>query len=111
MKKLKPLAPSTKKLRAAILKDFSHDAAFIAVLDAGLMALDLFHASQIRVDAEGLTVTGDRGNLKVHPLLDVVKSARAQWFAACKLLHLDLPEEDSQRGPGRPTSAEAWRKS
>lgn len=94
MKKQKSLSAESKQLQKEILENFPQpDPAFLAILDAGLRARELLHAAQLRVDAEGLTVTGDRGGMKVHPLLDVVKASRSALFNSFKLLKLDLPPD------------------
>jgi hypothetical protein len=99
---LKDLSPESLALKELILKEYGDDdPVFNAILDAGLRALDLYHEAQSRVDEEGLTIRGDRGGLKAHPLLDTIKSARSQFFAAMKQLKIDLPD-DELRGPGRP---------
>ena len=57
------------------------------------------HGAQAVVDKQGLTVSGDRGQIKAHPLLSVIRDSRAQFLMALKHLNLDI--EPLQSGPGR----------
>ena len=52
------------------------------------------------VNEEGMTVTDRFDQVKAHPLLTVIRDARAQKMAALKNLCLDL--EPLHPGPGRP---------
>ncbi len=61
----------------------------ISILAAAMASWDLWHRAQAQVDAEGMTVLGDRGGQKAHPLLAVVRDARSQFFLGLKALHLD----------------------
>lgn len=98
---MKTLSDEASQLKAAILKDFDiNDDAGLAILDTALEAYDLMHDAQAVVDAQGLTVAGDRGNIKAHPLLAVVRDSRAQFLMALKHLNLDI--EPLNPGPGRP---------
>ena len=95
------LSKEASKLKSAITKDYLiDDDAGISILQTGLEAFDLMHRAQAVVDTEGLTVKGDRGGTKAHPLLAVVRDARAQFLLALKQLNLDIePQHDR---PGRP---------
>lgn len=91
---------ATRSLKA-IARDYSiADDAGRDLLEARAEAWDLWHRAQEQVDREGLTVPGDRGGTKAHPLLAVIRDARAQFLAATKALNLDL--EPLRDGPGRP---------
>ncbi len=70
------------------------------VLEAMWSAWDLWQAAQAVVDKEGLTVPGDRGGCKAHPLTAVIRDARSQYLLALKMLNLDL--EPVRDRPGRP---------
>jgi len=71
-------------------------------------AYDLMWRAQALLDAEGLTVTGDRGGVKAHPAAAILRDARSQFFAGIKALHLDTAEEPGR--PGSPTAYERWKK-
>ena len=89
------------RIKKAILRDYSiTDDAGIAILDAAIEAFDLLHAAQAIVDKEGLTVNGDRGQTKAHPLLAVIRDQRSQFFMGLKALNLDL---EPVKSIGRPT--------
>ena len=95
------LSSNADKLKKSIIADYGiDDDAGLAILQTALEAYDLFHSAQKVVDKDGLTVQGDRGGVKAHPLLSVIRDARAQFLAGLKALNLDL--EPLQKGPGRP---------
>jgi len=71
-------------------------------------AYELMWRAQALLDAEGLTVTGDRGGVKAHPAAAILRDARSQFFAGIKALHLDTTEEPGR--PGSPTAYERLRK-
>lgn len=71
-------------------------------------AYDLMWRAQALLDAEGLTVTGDRGGVKAHPAAAILRDARSQFFAGIKALHLDTNDEPGR--PGAPTAYERWKK-
>lgn len=52
------------------------------------------------VNVEGMTMMDRFNQVKAHPLLTVIRDARAQKMAALKALCLDL--EPLRPGPGRP---------
>ena len=52
------------------------------------------------VNAEGLTVTDRFNQVRVHPLLTVIRDARSQKMAALKAMNFDL--EPLHDRPGRP---------
>ena len=98
---MKNLSQEASDLRAGLLREYDiSDEAGLAILNTAMEAFDLMHDSQAVIDAQGLTVTGDRGNIKAHPLLAVVRDSRAQFLMALKHLNLDL--EPLRPGPGRP---------
>jgi len=100
-KSLKKPSKQAIKLKKAILKDYSiTDDAGIAILQTAMEAFDLMHEAQALIDTQGLTVEGDRGQIKAHPLLAVVRDQRAQFLAGLKALNLDL--EPLRDAPGRP---------
>ncbi len=73
-----------------------------AILEAMWSAWDLWQEAQAVVDREGLTVPGDRGGCKAHPLTATIRDARSQYLLALKMLNLDLePIKAVGRPPGR----------
>jgi len=98
---MKKLSKEAEKLKKAILVEYAiTDEAGIAILETAIEAYDLAHEAQTEIDKEGLTVEGDRGQKKAHPLLSVVRFSRAQFLAGLKALNLDI--EPLRDGPGRP---------
>ena len=94
------LSERAKKLKDSIKKEYDiTDEAGLAILDTACEALDLMRKSQKVVDRDGLTVTGDRGQIKAHPLLSIIRDSRAQFLMALKHLNLDL--EPLRDRPGR----------
>jgi hypothetical protein len=105
---MKKLSTEAEKLKKSILDQFSfEDDASIAILQTAMQAFDLMNEAQAIVDEAGLTVQGDRGGIKAHPLLPVIRDARAQFLAGLKALHLEL-EPATSKGPGRPTVYERY---
>jgi phage terminase small subunit len=105
------LSSKTQKLKKSILSEFRFDdEASFAVLKTTLEAFELMNRSQEQVNKEGLTVQGDRGGIKAHPLLSVIRDQRAQFFAGIKALKLDIGQELVNRLPGRPTSYDSYKK-
>jgi len=100
---LKKLSKEAAKLKRAILKEFDiSDEAGKAILDTSMEAYDAMHEAQEVVDVQGLTVAGDRGQIKAHPLLAVIRDSRAQFLMALKHLNLDIePLKGIGRPPGR----------
>ncbi len=98
------LSDAAQALKNAILErnNFDDDEAGLALLDAGLRAHDLEIEALAIVTREGLTVRGDRGGTKAHPLLAVVRDQRAQFMAAMKMLGL-LEANTEPKSVGRPT--------
>ena len=101
---MKPLSKEAKKLRKDIVSAyFFRDAASFAVLDTACQAYDLMREAKEQIDKDGLTVQGDRGGVKAHPLLRVVAGARTSFLSAIKQLELDPNPEEPPRKPGAPT--------
>lgn len=95
------LSRKLNALKKAIINDYAiDDDAALEILQTALEARELAEQAQALVDSEGLTVKGDRGQVKAHPLLAVIRDSRAQFLAGIKALNLDLePLNDRQ---GRP---------
>jgi len=96
---IKKLSTQAEKLKKAILKEYDiTDEAGIAILQTAVEAMDLMRQAQRVVTKDGLTVKGDRGQIKAHPLLSVIRDQRAQFLMALKHLNLDLePLRDKGR--------------
>ena len=95
------LSKQAMRLKKSILTEYDiSDEAGLAILQTALEAHDLMHEAQKVVDRDGLTVRGDRGQIKAHPLLSVIRDARSQFLMALKHLNLDI--EPLQPRPGRP---------
>lgn len=96
----KKLSRGAMRLKKALLAEYNiDDAAGIAILETAMRAYDQMNAAQDIVDHDGLTVPGDRGGLKAHPLIVVVRDCRAQFLMALKHLNLDI---EPLKGIGRP---------
>lgn len=101
---MKDLSEQAESLKQAILQDFDDwGDAELAILQTGLEAYDLLHECQAVVETDGLTVQGDRGGVKAHPLLSTIRDSRAQFLMALKHLKLDAGAMQ-QKSPGRPTA-------
>lgn len=108
---MKQLSEHAETLKKSILErnDFNEDEAGLALLDSGLRALDIEAECLDILERDGLLVKGDRGQVKAHPLAATARDARAQFFAAIKLLGL-LDVMGEQKSPGRPTEWERYSK-
>lgn len=97
------LSKEALKIQNSILKEYDiNDEAGLAILKTGMESYDLMQKSQKIVERDGLTVAGDRGGIKAHPLLAVIRDSRAQFLMALKHLNLDLePIKGIGRPPGR----------
>ena len=106
---MKALSEHAEILKKSILErnDFNEDEAGLALLDSGLRALDLEAECLDILQRDGLLVKGDRGNTKAHPLCNVSRDARSQFFTAMKMLGL-LDVVGETKGPGRPTEWERY---
>lgn len=100
---MKKLSQTARKLRKSIIKEYDiSDEAGLAILRTSMEAYDAMHEAQAVVDKQGLTVEGDRGQIKAHPLLAVIRDSRAQFLMALKHLNLDIePLKGIGRPPGR----------
>jgi hypothetical protein len=95
------LSRQAQKLKKAILAEYEiTDQAGFAILETAMQAYDGMNAAQGIVDEQGLTVAGDRGAIKAHPLCAVIRDYRSQFLMALKHLNLDL--EPLKSRPGRP---------
>ncbi len=104
------LSDKAQKLKKSILEQFEFgDDASLAILDAAMEAFDLKHSAMAVVQAEGMTVQGDRGGVKAHPLLATIRDAQSQFLSAMKQLKLET-DNTATRGPGRPTYWEQAKK-
>jgi len=94
------LSTHAAKLKKSIIEEYDIvDQAGIAILQTAIEALDLMRRAQKEVEKDGLTVKGDRGQIKAHPLLSVIRHQRSQFLSALKALNLDLePLRDRYKG-------------
>jgi hypothetical protein len=91
------LSAAARRLRAAIIREFAiNDPAGLAVLQAGLEALDRMRMAQRHIAEDGAVVRDCWSQLKPHPLLPIERDSRA----AFRQLGLDL--EPLNDGLGRP---------
>ena len=85
------LSTNAKKLKKSIIDEYTiTDEAGLAILQTAMEAMDLMGQAQAVVDKQGLTTKGDRGQLKAHPLLSVIRDQRSQFLMGLKHLNLDL---------------------
>jgi P27 family predicted phage terminase small subunit len=78
------------------------DAAGLAILTSAMEARDRMGQARKTLDKEGLTVPGDRGGTKAHPVAAIERDNRQAFLAAMKALRLDI--EPTRPAPGRPPS-------
>ena len=107
---MKKSSAKSEKLRLYILENYPDavgDEVFAAVLEAGLESRDMATKAMAVIEKEGLTVQGDRGNIKSHPLCAVVRDQKAQFLAAMK--QLDLRDDLEPKRIGRPTEFERFK--
>jgi len=94
------LSAQATKLKKSLIEEYQiQDEAGLAILDTAVEAMDLMRQAQRVVAKAGLTVKGDRGQEKAHPLLSVIRDQRSQFLMALKHLNLDL--EPLRDRPGR----------
>ena len=97
---MKKLSRKAEKIKNSIIEEYGIvDVAGLAMLQSSMEGYDLWHECQRVVDKDGLTVRGDRGQIKSHPLLATIRDAKAGFLAGLKALNLDL---NIQKEPGRP---------
>jgi P27 family predicted phage terminase small subunit len=99
---MKKLSVEARKLKESLIEEYSIvDKACLLLLNTAMEAYDEFQKAKAVVDKDGLTVRGDRGGIKSHPLLATIRDCRSQFLTAIKMLNLDIiPSND---GPGRPS--------
>lgn len=105
------LSEEAAMLRQKVLEtnDFEGDVAGVAALDSGMRSLDVETACMKIVERDGYVVTGDRGQIKSHPLLATARDARSHFLAVMKSLKL-LDIIGEPKAPGRPTEWERYSK-
>lgn len=101
--RLRKLSKEATKLKRVLQKEYDiRDNAGILLVQTAFEAYDQVQEAQKVVDEQGLTVRGDRGQIKAHPLLSVIRDSRAQFLMALKHLNLDIePLKGIGRPPGR----------
>lgn len=100
---MRKLSKEATKLKRVLQKEYDiRDNAGILLVQTAFEAYDQVQEAQKVVDEQGLTVRGDRGQIKAHPLLSVIRDSRAQFLMALKHLNLDIePLKGIGRPPGR----------
>src|SRR5215204_222674 len=87
----KHLSPEARRLWRELRADFVlDDRAGLTLLVTTLEASDLMRACEKQIQLEGKTYRDRFGQLKGHPLLPVLRDARAQFLAGLKSLNLDV---------------------
>jgi hypothetical protein len=98
--------PHLSKESAALWRDLVEayamhgDAAALAILTAGMEALDRAAEARAILAREGLVSQSSGGVAKVHPAALVERDSKAAFLACMKALRLDI--EPTRPGPGRP---------
>jgi len=94
------LGEAGRKLYRRIAADFELEPHHLAILDTACHALDTAEACRVRLTAEGLTITGPKGAMLVHPLLAAERAARRQCLQALRQLGLDeeMAQPRDERG-------------
>ena len=86
------LSKKAIRLKEAILNECDiTDQAGTIMLEAALQAYDTMHKAQAILDKQNLTIFGDKGLIKAHPLLTIIKDLRMQFL--CTLGHLRKTSE------------------
>ena len=98
---MKKLSKESAKMKKSFMQEYAiNDDYGLILLQTAMEARDVMILAQKQVDIDGLTVAGDRGQLRAHPLLTTIRDARSQFMMALKHLNIDiLPLRDK---PGRP---------
>jgi P27 family predicted phage terminase small subunit len=98
---MRKLSVEAQQIKDGLLAEYDiSDTGGLAILQRGLEAFDDMRKAQRVIDKQGMTFLGERGQIKAHPLLTVVRDCRAQFLAALKQLNLDI--EPLHDKPGRP---------
>jgi hypothetical protein len=98
-------------LRKRLFEQFSfEDDASLSILETAMQSLDLMADAQAQIDKDGLTVKGDRGQIKAHPLLAVIRDARSGFLQSMKALKLEIGGDEQPAPVGRPTNSELEKK-
>ena len=98
------LSRESRNLWRQLVRDFAiDDACGLSTLRVGLEAYDLMRTAGSQVEREGQTFTDRFGQPRPHPLLPVLRDARAQYLAALKQLNLDVIPANPRIGrpPGK----------
>src|ERR1017187_7437388 len=96
------LSDKAAEMWRAMVADYtmSGDCVGLGLLEAALSAFDRAEEAREILDKEGLTVSGDRGQSKAHPLCAVERDSRSAYIAGIKALRFDVVS--ARPGPGRP---------
>jgi len=93
------LSDRAKALWAAVVPRRARSPERLALLQAGLEALDRAEAARVAVNEQGMTTTTKTtGATHVHPLLKIEREARAQFMSAWTALNLTWDSSLDGRG-------------
>ena len=85
------LSPEARKMKRGILKKYSfpdHDILGKATLELAMRSWDMVQQATKQIAEEGLTVAGQRGCERAHPLFQVIRAQKSQFLACIKALDL-----------------------
>ena len=99
----KNLRPEAKRLWRQVHEDFELDPPGRELLRVGIMSLSNYLEARDKLAEEGMTFKTKSGQVKKHPLIEVMKFERAGFLSSMSQLGLDYNDETPKRGPGRPT--------
>jgi hypothetical protein len=93
-------AEAKRRWRALVLEYGVDDAAGIQILHTGLQSFDLAERAAATIAKDGPTFVDRFGQPRAHPLLPVLRDARAAYLQAIKQLNFDV--EPANHKIGRP---------
>jgi hypothetical protein len=96
------LSEASARLWSELVEEYAMqgDAAALAILTAGMEALDRCAEARAILAKEGLVSQSSGGVAKVHPAALVERDSKSAFLACMKALKLDI--EPIQPRPGRP---------
>lgn len=88
------LSPERESLWDKITAQFEFSEAELAILRAGLEALDRCQQAKGILDREGITVTDRWKQVKPHPAVNIERDNRSAFISAMRTLKLNTQELD-----------------